>query len=101
MTFKKMVLAAVALAITVMITSTVTAERANAASTCCQFYSIGQTQRVGLRNTCDSCRVCVINANYSDGHHDERKVSLQPHTSTEFDISGTISTQVIDEMACR
>jgi hypothetical protein len=73
---------------------------ATKAASCYQEYANGTTNSVGVRNTCDVCKVFDINFVYGNGKDQVRKFKVNAHSSVTVDISGTQMTQIIDEEAC-
>jgi hypothetical protein len=71
---------------------------------CWLWYPLGQpgsTTKVGLRNTCDECRIFTLNYVYFSGPSKQQNIRLEAHGAIQIEAKGTSSITVIDEQKCR
>jgi hypothetical protein len=73
---------------------------ASRAQQCVRVFNIGKTNSVGLRNTCEECKVAVINFVYSSSRHEIKKFTVPAKSQITINIDGTSSTEIIDEESC-
>jgi hypothetical protein len=73
----------------------------NAAATCFEWYLINQPHKIGLRNTCDDCKIAILSFNYNNGKHEEKEFKVAGHSSVVVDNSGTTQVQIIDQKDCK
>jgi hypothetical protein len=73
------------------------------AQQCIRIFSVAKQGTVGARNTCNECKVAVMNFYYSDrnGTRQETKhFNINAKSQREIDIRGTSSTRLLDETDC-
>ena len=71
-----------------------------AAQQCIRVFDIGKTNSVGLRNTCEECKVAVMNFVFSNSRHEIKKFPVSAKSQITIDINGTSRTEIIDEESC-